>query len=399
MSTSGVIYLDNHATTKVDRRVIEAMLPTFEQDYANAGSVTHRLGQTAQGLVEQARQRIARLIGAGVDSEIVFTSGATESNNLALRGYSLRRGPGHLVTVQTEHLAVLAPLQKLEQAGYRVTRLPVQGPASACPGLIDLDQFCDALAPDTLLVSMMLANNEIGVIQPLAEICRICQPRGIAVHCDATQAVGKIPVDVEELGVDLLSFTAHKLHGPKGCGALYVRGRGRRIRLLSQIDGGGQELGRRGGTLNVSGIVGLARALELAVETRVEDNARMAQLRDSLYQQLQGELGELPLNGPGLTAPEHRLVHNLNCQFPGLDGHSLMIGSPHLALSSGSACTATSTEPSHVLTALGLDRDEVRSSLRFGLSRFTTREEIEQATELLAESARRLRSLGGKHTR
>lgn len=394
MSDTGIIYLDNHATTKVDRRVIEAMLPTLEIDYANAGSVTHRMGQAAQELVEHARQRIAQLIGAPLESEIVFTSGATESNNLALRGYCLRRGPGHLLTVQTEHLAVLAPLQKLEQAGYRVTRLPVQGSASACPGLIDLEQFRDALAPDTLLVSVMLANNEIGVIQPLAEISQICHQRGIAVHCDATQAVGKLPVNVDDLGVDLLSFTAHKLHGPKGCGGLYVRGRGRRIRLLSQIDGGGQELGRRGGTLNVSGIVGLARALELALETRVEDQARMAQLRDRLYRQLQAELGELPLNGPCLTDPEHRLVHNLNCQFPGLDGHSLMVGSPQLALSSGSACTATNSEPSHVLSALGLDRDQVRSSLRFGLSRLTTLAEIDRATEMLADSARRLRALG-----
>jgi len=395
MKTSGIIYLDNHATTKVDRRVIAAMLPTFEDDYANAGSVTHRLGQAAHERVEGARKQIAQLIGAKLASEIVFTSGATESNNLALRGYCLRRGPGHLLTVQTEHLAVLAPLQKLEQAGYRVTRLPVLGRASNCPGLVDLDQFRDAIQPDTLLVSVMLANNEIGVIQPLAEISRICREREIAVHCDATQAIGKLPVDVEELGVDLLSFTAHKLHGPKGCGALYVRGSGRRVRLQSQMEGGGQELGRRGGTLNVSGIVGLAKALELALESRNADAARMAQLRNRLYQQLQSELGELPLNGPQLGEQDLRLVHNLNCQFPGLDGHSLMVGSPQVALSSGSACTATSSEPSHVLTALGLDGDQVRSSLRFGLSRYTTDEEIDAATDLLAASARRLRSLGG----
>ena len=394
MSNPGTIYLDNHATTRVDRRVIEAMLPTFEYEYANAGSVTHRRGQAAQEPVGHARQQVARSIGARQDSEIVFTSGATESNNLALRGYSLRRGAGHLVTVQTEHLAVLAPLQRLEQVGFRVTRLPVQGPTTACPGLVDLERFREALQPDTVLASVMLANNEMGAIQPLAEICQLCRERGIAVHCDATQAVGKIPVDVEELGVDLLSFTAHKFHGPKGCGALYVRGSGRRIRLQSQIDGGGQELGRRGGTLNVSGIVGMARALELALETRAEDSARMAQLRDRLYRQLQAKLGELPLNGPRLDAPGERLANNLNCQFPGLDGHSLMVGSPQLALSSGSACTATSSEPSHVLTALGLDRDQVRSSLRFGLSRFTTVEEIDAASELLADSACRLRALG-----
>lgn len=396
MSNTGIIYLDNHATTKVDRRVIEAMLPTFDELYANAGSVTHRLGQAAQERVAQARQRLAELLGSRLDSEIVFTSGATESNNLAIRGYCLRRGPGHLVTVQTEHLAVLAPIQKLEQAGYRVTRLPVLGPTSSCPGQIDLNQFVAALQSDTILVSIMLANNEIGVIQPLAEICRLCQDRGIAVHCDATQAIGKLSVHVDQLGVDLLSLTAHKFHGPKGCGALYVRSQGRRVRLQSQIDGGGQELGRRGGTLNVSGIVGLVRALELALETQPEDSARMARLRDRLYRNLQQELGELPLNGPQLADHASRLVNNLNCQFPGLDGHSLMVGSPRLALSSGSACTATSSEPSHVLTALGLDPDKVRSSLRFGLSRFTTEQEIDEATALLADSARRLRALGGR---
>ncbi len=396
MNPDELIYLDNHATTRVDPQVIEAMLPTFEQVYANAGSVTHRLGQAAHELVERCRRDIATRIGASSESEIVFTSGATESNNLAIRGFCQRVGKGHIVTVETEHLAVLAPVQRLEQSGFQVTRLPVtKQTAGDSPGLLDLNRLEEALRPETILVSVMLANNEIGVIQPLAEICRLCRERGIAVHSDATQAVGKLPVDVRELGVDLLSFTAHKLHGPKGSGGLFVRNQGRRIRLQSQIEGGGQESARRGGTLNVSGIVGLARALELSLENLEQDRARMALLRDRLHQQLESELGELPLNGPALTALDLRLAHNLNCQFPGLDGHSLMIGSPRLALSSGSACTATSSEPSHVLTALGLDRDQVRSSLRFGLSRWTTEQEIDLATELLADSARRLRRLGG----
>jgi len=395
MTSDEIIYLDNHATTRVDPRVIEAMLPTFDRDYANAGSVTHRLGQAAQELVEQSRAKIAALIGAAIPSEIVFTSGATESNNLALRGFCQRVGKGHVLTVQTEHQAVLAPANRLEQAGFQITRLAVLPHHSPHAGLIDLQQFTEALRPETILVSVMLANNEIGAIQPLAEVSRICAGRGIAVHCDATQAVGKLPVNVEQLGVDLLSFTSHKLHGPKGIGALYVRNRGRRIRLQSQIDGGGQEAGRRGGTLNVSGIVGFARALELALESREEDCRRMGQLRDEFYRLLQAALGELPVNGPPLSSLELRLPHNLNCQFPGLDGHSLMVGSPRLAMSSGSACTATSTEPSHVLTALGLDRDQVRSSLRFGLSRWTTWEEIGVAVGLLAESARQLKKLGG----
>lgn len=395
MTSDEIIYLDNHATTRVDSRVIEAMLPTFERDYANAGSVTHRLGQTAHELVERVRAKIASIIGAGNPSEIVFTSGATESNNLAIRGYCQRIGSGHIITALTEHQAVLAPVNRLEQSGFQVTRLGVHPNDSPHAGLIDLEQFTAALRPDTILASVMLANNEIGVIQPIAEICRICSERGIAVHCDATQAVGKLPVNVEQLGVDLLSFTSHKLHGPKGIGALYIRSRGRRVRLQSQIDGGGQEAGRRGGTLNVSGIVGFGRALELIVEDREEDCRRMGQLRDEFYRLLRAELGELPVNGPPMTDRSKRLSNNLNCQFPGLDGHSLMIGCPRLAMSSGSACTATSTEPSHVLTALRLDRDQVRSSLRFGLSRWTTLDEIETAVGMLAESARQLRKLGG----
>jgi cysteine desulfurase len=395
MTSDEIIYLDNHATTRVDPRVIEAMLPTFDCDYANAGSVTHRLGQAVHALVEQARAKIASLIGAGNPTEIVFTSGATESNNLAIRGYCQRIGSGHIVTALTEHQAVLAPVNRLEQFGFQVTRLGVLPHHSPHAGLIDLEQFRAALRPETILVSVMLANNEIGAIQPIAEISRICSERGIVLHCDATQGIGKLPVDVEQLGVDLLSFTSHKLHGPKGIAALYIRSRGRRVRLQSQIDGGGQEAGRRGGTLNVSGIVGFARALELALESCEADCRRMGQLRDEFYRLLSAELGELPVNGPPLADQSSRLPNNLNCQFPGLDGHSLMVGSPRLAMSSGSACTATSTEPSHVLTALGLDRDQVRSSLRFGLSRWTTSEEIATAVGLLAESAQQLRKLGG----
>lgn len=395
MNPADGIYLDNHATTRVDPRVIEAMLPTFDQDYANAGSVTHRPGQIARDRVAAARNTIASFLGASNDNEIVLTSGATESNNLALRGFCQRLGAGHIISSQTEHQAVLVPLQRLEQSGFSVTRLPVLPAGDSLAGQIDLDQLAAAIRPDTILVSIMMANNEIGTIQPIAEISHLCRERNIALHCDATQAIGWLPIDVEQLGVDLLSFSGHKIHGPKGVGGLFVRSHGKRIRLVSQIDGGGQELGRRGGTLNVSGIVGLAKACELCQSESLAAIPRVIQLRKQLYERLQMALGDLPLNGPPLENTAARLPQNLNCQFPGLDGHSLMVASERLALSSGSACTATSTEPSHVLAALGLNRDQIRSSLRFGLSRMTTEAEINAAVEMLADAARQLRKLGG----
>ena len=394
MKSTPSIYLDNHATTRVDPRVVEAMLPIFDLDYANAGSVTHAMGQRCSDLVESARNTIASYLGAANSSEIVFTSGATESNNLALRGFCQRIGSGHIISVQTEHQSVLATLAKLENAGFSITRLPVRQYGTVNSGIIEIDQLVDALRPDTILISVMLANNEIGAIHPVAQIREALNGRGIAIHCDATQAVGKMKVDVDQLGVDLLSMTAHKIHGPKGIGALYIRSQGRRVRLSSLIDGGSQEKGLRGGTQNVPGIVGFAAAVELCRELMTDESQRIAALRNRLFTKLSGKIGPILLNGPVLDDGSLRLAHNLNCQFPGLDGHSLMVGTSQLALSSGSACTATSTEPSHVLTALGLDRDQVRSSLRFGLSRFTTEQEIDLAVDLLAESAVRLRKLG-----
>ncbi len=391
---SNIIYLDNQSTTRVDPRVIEAMLPTFDKLYANAGSVTHDLGLAASDLVESSAESIAAGINAR-RGEIVFTSGATESNNLAIRGVATRRRTtGHLITVATEHKAVLDPIAKLEKQGYRVTRLPVRPNSSDKAGLIDLDELADSIDEDTVLVSVMLANNEIGVIQPLRAIADLCHEHEIPLHSDATQAVGHLPIDVETLGVDLMSFSAHKFYGPKGIGALYVRQTGRRIRLASQIDGGGQQENRRSGTLNVPGIVGMAKALGLCskeIADKTEDARRRA-LRDQLYAGLQAELGDLPLNGPSLTTDTNlRLANNLNCQFPAIDGHSIMSGAPEVAVSSGSACTSADPEPSHVLAALGLSDDEIQSSLRMSLGRFTTAEEIDRAIEMLVRSVNSMR--------
>jgi cysteine desulfurase len=391
-----MIYLDNQSTTRVDPRVVSAMLPTFDTLYANAGSVTHEMGIAAAHLVDDSADTIARGLDC-LPREIVFTSGATESNNLAIFGYCLRRfRSGHIITVSTEHKAVLDPIKKLERAGFQVTYLPVQ-PSSAqeipgIPGKIDVDHFRDAIRDDTVFASVMMANNEIGVIQPLAEIADLCRNRNIVLHTDATQAVGHIPVSVSQLNVDLLSFSAHKFYGPKGIGGLYVRQQGRRIRLASQIEGGGQQHGLRSGTLNVSGIVGMARALELALnELNTNEPKRRAELRERLYAGLCQAFGSLPINGPDWRQPDqvkYRLSGNLNLQFPGFEGQSLMIGAPDLAVSSGSACTAANPEPSHVLRSLGLDIAQARSSIRFGIGRFNTEVEIDAAIEMLANAAK-----------
>jgi cysteine desulfurase len=392
-----MIYLDNQSTTRVDPRVVDAMLPTFDSDYANAGSITHEMGIAAAHLVEDASGSIARQLGC-LPREIVFTSGATESNNLAIFGYCLRRHTsGHIISVSTEHKAVLDPLKKLERAGFQVTYLPVQGANRGAlgdvPGTIDLQRFEDAIQENTIFASVMLANNEIGVLQPIAEIAAICQRHEIVLHSDATQAVGQIDVNVERLGVDLMSFSAHKFYGPKGVGGLYVRQQGRRIRLASQIEGGGQQHGLRSGTLNVSGIVGMARALELAVdEMQTSESAidRRVSLRAQLLTGLCRRFGELPINGPdirsGVELP-FRLPGNLNLQFPGFEGQTLMLGAPDLAVSSGSACTAANPEPSHVLLALGLDVPQARSSIRFGVGRFNSESDIDRACEMLARAA------------
>lgn len=393
------IYMDNHATTRVDPRVVEAMLPFFGQVYGNSGSVSHSFGWEAKEAVDAARQSIAQGIGAQA-KEIVFTSGATESNNLALRGVAerSRRKGNHLISVATEHKAVLDPLARLARRDYEVTLLNVEPAGTARAGWLDPGRVADALRDDTLLVSVMLANNEVGVLQPLAEIGRICKQRGVLLHCDATQAVGKLPVDVQSLGVDLMSFSGHKIYGPKGVGALYVRRRNGSVRLQAQIDGGGQEGGLRSGTLNVPGIVGLAKALELCLAELPDEMRRLLELRNRLYAGLCGELDQVTLNGPALEEPGLRLPGNLNVSFAYVDGEALMMSMQTLAVSSGSACTSSNPEPSHVLRALGVSEDLTRASLRFGLGRFNTAEEVEYAIAAVSEAVNRLRKLSSLAT-
>lgn len=391
---SSAIYLDNHATTRVDPRVVEAMLPYFTECYGNAASSTHVFGHAARDAVEQARETIAAAIGAQ-PKEIVFTSGATESNNLAIRGLAERsQAKGrHLVSVATEHPSVLDPLERLRRRGYEVTLLPVIPWPYPEAGRIRAEQVAEALRNDTLLVSVMLANNEIGAIQPVAEIAEVCRSRGVPLHTDATQAVGKIPVDVGRLGVDLMSFSAHKIYGPKGIGALYVR-RGRPpLRLEPLLAGGGHEGGVRSGTLNVPGIVGFAKALELCIAELPQESARLRALRDRLFQGLVQAVPNLSLNGPALSPPDWRLPGNLNVCLGDLDGETLLMNIRELAISTGSACTSATPEPSHVLRALGLDDQRSRASLRFGLGRFNTLEEIERAIALIGDAVGRLRQL------
>ncbi len=390
-----MIYLDNQATTRVDPRVVEAMLPTFDAQYGNAGSVTHETGMDAYELVEQATDSISDFINASSE-EIVFTSGATESNNLAIRGVCDRlKTPGHIVTSAVEHKAVLDPIARLERSGFSVTRLEVGRFDGYAAGMIDLDELADALTDQTQLVSIMLGNNEIGTLQDVAAIGEICAKRGVLLHTDATQSIGKIPIDVEALQVDLMSFSAHKFYGPKGVGGLYVRQKGKRVRLASQIDGGGQQSGLRSGTLNVSGIVAMEKALQLCSDELCgPDPERLRELRDLLYDRLCEGLGDLPINGLPLISRD-RLQFNLNCQFPGLNASSLMTIADSIAVSSGSACTSAEPEPSHVLKGLGLAEDAVHCSLRFGIGRFNTRSGIIEAADCLVSAGKQLRSLGG----
>jgi len=390
------IYMDNHSTTRVDPRVVDAMLPYFTEKYGNAGSTSHAFGWEAKDAVDAARQTIATAVGA-LEREIVFTSGATESNNLALRGIAerRRRKGNHIVSAATEHKAILDPLDRLSRNGFEVTYLPVAPNGEADAGRIDVDELAAAIRDDTLLVTIMLANNETGVIQPLAEIGEICRERDVLLHTDATQAVGRIPVDVDPLNIDLMSFSAHKMYGPKGVGALYVRRSVRRVRLASQIDGGGQERGMRSGTLNVPGIVGFGRALALCAEAMDEEASRHARLRNSLWEQLAERINDVGLNGPKLDEPSLRLPGNLNVSFGNVDGEALMMSMRDLAVSSGSACTSANPEPSHVLRAMGLSDELTRSSLRFGIGRFNTQEEVDYAANLLDEAAGRLRTFSG----
>ena len=388
-----MIYLDNHATTRVDPRVVDAMLPYFTEHYGNSGSLTHSFGEQANSAVEAARESIAQGIGAEA-SEIVFTSGATESNNLAIRGVAerARRRGNHLVSVQTEHHAVLGPLQRLGKLDYDVTLLPVETHPGEQAGRVAPQHVADAIRDDTAIVSVMLANNEIGVIQPLQEIGQVCRERGVLLHCDATQAVGKIPVDVQELNVDLMSFTAHKMYGPKGVGALYVRRRNPTVRLDAQLLGGGQEKGRRSGTLNTTGIVGFAKALEICLADLVPEQARLAELRNRLWEGLQEKIADIALCGPQLVG-ELRLPNNLNVSFGDVDGEALLLEMKDLAVSSGATCASTDPGPSHVLLALGMTEDQARSSLRFGLGRFNTGEEINRSIEIVALAVEKLRKL------
>ncbi len=396
MPAAPLIYLDNHATTRVDPRVVDVMLPYFSELYGNAASTSHEFGHDAREAVDSARQSIAAAINAS-PREIVFTSGATESNNLAIRGVAERqsRRGNHLVTVSTEHKAVLDPMARLGRRGYELTVLGVEQTPSPKAGLLDVQQLADTMRDDTLLVSVMLANNEIGVIHDLPKIARVCHEHGAILHCDATQALGKIPVDVDALGVDLMSFTAHKLYGPKGVGALYVRRTGRPVRLEPQIAGGGHENSLRSGTLNVPGIVGFAKALELCLGEMPRETARQAALRRQLFGGLTSELDGVTLNGPALDLPGLRLANNLNVSFAYVDGEALMMNVRLIAVSSGSACTSANPEPSHVLQAIGLDADATRSSLRFGLGRFNTAEEIETAVGHIVETVGQLRKLSG----
>lgn len=379
------IYLDNHATTPMDPRVLDAMLPYFSDQFGNAASRNHAFGWAAEEAVEKSRKQIADLIGAN-SKEIVFTSGATESNNLALKGVAemyAERG-NHIITAATEHKAVLDTTKKLEKAGYRITYLPVQQ-----NGLVDLDMLREAITDKTILVSIMYANNEIGVIQPIAQIGKICKERGVLFHTDATQAVGKVPVNVIADNIDLMSITAHKMYGPKGVGALYVRRKSPRVQLTSQMDGGGHERGMRSGTLNVPGIVGLGKACEICKQEMAEESRRLSFLRDKLKDRLLAELDETFING----TMESRLPHNLNISFAYVEGESLLMGINDVAVSSGSACTSATLEPSYVLKALGAGDDIAHSSIRFGLGRFNTEEEVDYVAEKVISVVKKLREL------
>jgi cysteine desulfurase len=389
------IYLDNHATTRLDPRVLEAMLPWLGDHCGNAGSLTHAFGREAREAVERAREQVAVAVGA-VPREIIFTSGATESANLAILGSAERPGRegGRLVSWVSEHPAVLDPLEHLAAGGFDVSLLGVALQGADAVGQIDLDELRGACVDGTFLVSLLLANNEIGTIQPAAAAAEITHACGALLHLDAAQALGKTPIRVDELGADLMSLSAHKFHGPKGIGALFVRRRERVARLTPQVFGGGQERGLRSGTLNVPGIVGMGVAAELATTRLETDAAAMGTLRDRLWRRLCELVPDVHLNGPSLTTPGLRLPGNLNVRIGGVDGQTLLatLGEGALAVSSGSACSSASPRPSHVLRALGLDDDQARASLRFGLSRFTTADEIDRAADLIAAAVARLRA-------
>ncbi len=382
------IYLDNHATTRCDPRVVESMLPYFSEQYGNASSVGHKFGWKAKDAVDSAREHVASLVGATA-REVIFTSGATEANNLALKGVVaplLRRADQsrpHLIINTAEHRAVLDPAKRLERCGAEVTVLPVDEFGQISPRSV-----ADAVTPQTVLVSVMLANNEIGTINPISEIAEVCDVRNVPFHCDAVQAVGRIPVDVQQLGADLVSISSHKCYGPKGVGALIVKRGNRRVRPEALLDGGGHENGLRSGTLPVPLIVGFGKACQLAHQAQAQDAALTKRLRDELWKQLSTRLDRLHLNGH----PTIRLPGNLNVSFEGIDGDVLMNSLKEIAVSSGSACTSAEPEPSHVLRAIGRSDQLTRASLRFGIGRFSTREEIDFTADYVVSTVNRLRS-------
>ena len=379
------VYMDNHATTPVDPRVVEAMLPYFTEKFGNAASRNHEFGWVAEEAVENARGQIARLINA-TPKEIVFTSGATESTNLAIKGIAemYREKGKHIITQVTEHKATLDTCKRLEKYGYEVTYLPVEK-----DGRINLDDLRRAITPQTILISIMYANNEIGVIQPVAEIGKIAKEKGIFFHSDGVQAVGKVPVDVQKDGIDMLSISGHKIYGPKGVGALYVRRKNPRVQLSAIIDGGGHERGMRSGTLNVPGIVGLGKACEICQQEMAAESEKLMRLREKLTQSIMSRLDETFING----SMTHRLPHNINISFAYVEGESLLMGIHDVAVSSGSACTSATLEPSYVLKALGVGEDLAHTSIRFGIGRFNTEEEVNYVADRVVETVNRLREL------
>ncbi|HTK83269.1 MAG TPA: IscS subfamily cysteine desulfurase [Bacteroidota bacterium] len=385
------VYMDYHATTPVDPRVLEAMLPFFTESFGNPASRQHRFGWVAEEAVESSRSTIAGIVNAR-KNEIVFTGGATESNNLALKGIaeSLRQKGNHIITVQTEHKSVLDTCKRLEKYGYEVTFLPVDE-----SGMIDLHQFEAAFTQKTILVSVMAANNEIGVLQPLREVGEICRKHAVAFHTDATQAVGKIPLDVESMHIDLLSLSGHKIYGPKGIGALYIRSENPKITLAPQLDGGGQERGLRSGTLNVPGIAGLAKALDIATKELQTEPARLRTWRDKMLREFTGQLGDVVLNGHATD----RLPNNLNVSFLHVEDNALMMSMKDIAVSTGSACSTADPQPSYVLKALKLPQERLHSAIRFGLGRFTTEEEVEYTISRVIESVKKLRQLSPAYRR
>jgi cysteine desulfurase len=385
MSLKLPVYMDNHATTPVDPRVLQAMLPYFNERFGNAASRNHEFGWKAEEAVENARAQIARLMGAS-PKEIIFTSGATESVNLALKGaVEANREKGrHIVTLVTEHKAVIDTCKRLEKEGCEVTFLPVNR-----EGLVAPAEVSRAITPRTILISVLHANNEIGVLQPIAEIGKIARKQGVLLHVDGAQSVGKIPVDVEKDGIDLLSLSAHKIYGPKGVGALYVRRKNPRVQLAPLIDGGGHERGLRSGTLNVPGIVGLGKACEICAQEMAGEAERLRGLRDRLKDAIFAGLSGTSINGSW----EQRLPNNLNSSFSGVEGEALLMGIHDVAVSSGSACTSASLEASHVLRAIGVRDDLAHSSIRFGLGRFNTEEEVDFVAARVVETVQKLREL------